>query len=475
VHPTQDKPDQGHPEIHAESDSSSAQSDISVNESPVMNCEPDNSKAEPDSDITPKQEQENAEREPQDENHVVKDHTEAEPADESPLANAESEQVDEDHLSPAEPEVPPSREIPPARVLPPQVVIEQPRAAMSRRALNQPAWKTEKAWSAVIEPPKPAQPDPEIVVLEKRIDALVLSVQNLDRQIESQSQLRDELRRAVGCSEPSSIQPVRVAIPTELLETGQRMNAPPPPPSSSSESSSRFVVECEKRRDVPLGLQIAFDKDKRAFSIAEVKSAGCIPEWNRQARQPVQVGDFIVEVNTVRNDVDAMLTELRSSRIRLVIERPDRPMPPPPPRVVPPPAPPKPVATSCVNPNAWPRKSVEAYDEILTALANKKSETQPRTGIMKYGDVPVHVPDSTDGSFRCDLCRVSVPNEQKYVEHFKSAKHESQREQISTPDLWSKFRADNCQVFWYEHTVGMWSIDDPSYTGTGSHTIVSHR
>ena len=377
----------------------------------------------------------------------------------------------------------------------PQVVVEEeqqtvaaPKQVPSRRVLNQPAWKTDKSWGAMLAKPSVTTEDSEIRELERQIKALSASLEQLDRQIESKLKLRAELREQKVLVQPRPrFDPVRVRSPfSPALEP----NSPPPHPAvpiASSGKQRRFIVEFERRNEAPLGLRIGYDDKRESFFIAEVKTSGCVPEWNKTSKQPVEAGDHIVEINNVSRRPDAMISELKSAFVRLVVERGlaqgasltsfNNP-PPPPPMMNPSP---KPSSSSShsrqlkVDLSLWPKQSAEAYEEILTALRNRQGADQPRTGLMKYGDVPIKLVDGTGGMYLCDLCRVPCQGEKAYVSHFQSAKHDAQRGQIRTSDLWSRYEADNGEPYWYEHTIGVWSIDDPTTAGTSSHSLVSFR
>jgi hypothetical protein len=370
-----------------------------------------------------------------------------------------------------------------------QQTVEAPKQMSSRRALNQPAWKTEKAWGAILEKPSESMEESEIRELERQIKALSESLVQLDRQIELKLKLRAEMRaQQVHVQPRPRIDPVRVRSPFIQSLASHVHQAHPPVAIAPPGKQRRFIVEFERRNEAPLGLRIGYDDKRESFFIAEVKTSGCVPEWNRTSNQSVEAGDHIVEINNISRRPDAMISELKSPFVRLVVERvsaqgPSQssnliPPPPPPPMLIPSQTPSSSSSQSRpmkIDLSLWPKQSADAYEEILIALRNRNSADQPRTGLMKYGDVPIKLLDASGGVYVCDLCRVPCQGEKGYVAHFQSAKHDAQRGQIRTPDLWSRYDADNGEPYWYEHTIGVWSIDDPTTTGTGSHSLVSSR
>ena len=312
-------------------------------------------------------------------------------------------------------------------------------------------------------------------------------ISDLDRLLQTHSQEKNRFKTEIARLETRPT-PKRVVMSV----------SPDVPIRMVDPSVSRLVIDCHR----PLGLKISYSTDHCGYVVDEVKSAGCIPDWNKRSEPNVVAGDVIVEVNGVSGK--DMEEQFSCSRIELVIEKrpisasrssrqPVRSMPPPLPtpsaRPMPPPLPTPPVGwpsgprapslpsrsvgSRQITRSAWPSQSMEAYDEILEAFRNKSADNQPRTGIMKYSDVPVRVPDTADGCFRCEICRTTLGNEAEYVSHCRSQKHESFKERIASSDLWTRCVADYGLSYWYEHTMGVWSIDDPGRARTGSHTVIS--
>ena len=356
--------------------------------------------------------------------------------------------------------VPPPPPRPPAPVFLRASELDVSKPQVRGRVFTEPAWKTAGLLQA-----KEAKED--LSYLEKKVMEFGSSISDLDNMIQSRLRDREMLQREIADLESrGKPTPQTITLPPWLRGASQN----PSPvvsfsPTVQSVSSSQFIVECQRSSTEPLGLRLTFTQSTGQFIVDEVKDMGLVPMWNLTAKTPVCVGDTIVRVNNTSDPIK-MKAEFGALNIRMTIERSSTPkvtsaMPPPPPK------------GALVNRAAWPQRSIEVYDEILHALGNRSSRDQPRTGIMSSDDVPIKLPDNPDGSFRCSLCRVVLRNEQEYTTHMRSQKHEHQKEQIDSRDFWTKCNAEKGQTYWYENTIGLWSIDDPGGAGTGSHTVIS--
>jgi hypothetical protein len=336
-------------------------------------------------------------------------------------------------------------------------------APVRGRMFTKPAWLT-----AQLVPQDDTDVDSRAVKREQELDELeqqILSVKRevaeLDKLLSQKKQERDELRKHYAC----------------LIQTGYSNTTPPqgvsPMMPQTVLSPERLIVELEKQPNQPLGLSVGYESTY--FYVNEVKQEGCIPEWNR-ARQMVrdtsivERGDMIVEVNGIRADKESMTKEFKSSRIRLVINKPrpkmensaDSPQRPPPTLHH---------APRRIDVRNWPMESLEAYYEISDALTNRgHRDSVAKTGIMKFGDTPVRLPDE-DGVYTCQLCAARCSTESDWIRHFASSDHLRARDQRRGEDCWTQFSLENGN-YWYEHTMGFWSIDEPDARRTGNHTVI---
>ena len=330
------------------------------------------------------------------------------------------------------------------------VAAPPPPAAVRGRGFTQPAWKT-----ANLVAESKAKEEAELHDLERRVEEMRRRVSELDSLIDSKAKERDELHRQMtqrsGPPRPVS-QPPALTVP-----------APPVPERT-------FVVEVDRRDGTPIGLSVGFDEAGGCFVVSDVKSSGCIAAWNSRSKLQVRNGDRIAQVNGISRNRDLMTREFKSPLVQLVIDPVGQSRPPvgrPPAPQMPMPRTPEPAADKA----SWPRASLEAYQEIMGAL-NDRSNRAPRTGIMKYGDVPVRRPDLPSGSFTCQICETTTSGVQQYVDHMRSIKHENMKNLIQSSDVWTRCVTEDGRVYWYEHKIGFWSIDDPDSNGIGYHTVV---
>ena len=347
----------------------------------------------------------------------------------------------------------PAAQLMPARPPPPLAAspTSSPPPPMRGKVLTRPAWQT-----ANLAPPPP-QVD-ELDAMEREIDNVKREVAELESIIDSKRKRRDELRQMYA----------------DMIN--QRRNATPVPAAVGG------TVRVELQRaspTTPLGLSVGFDESRRCFIVNDVKQDGCVPDWNRgrlaQGLPTVQAGDAIVEVNGQSNGKDEMTREFRSPRIVLIVTKgvqaAEAPRPVgsarPSPRVA------TVAPTGRIDHNVWPQQSLEAYGEIVDALKNSgHPDSRPKTGIMKFGDVPVRLPDVGGTTYTCQLCGVSVAGERAWIEHFGSASHAASRQPIGGPDLWTRCALEDGMAYWYEHKIGFWSIDEPDRRRTTNHTVL---
>lgn len=281
----------------------------------------------------------------------------------------------------------------------------------------------------------------ELEEMERQIQQVKQEVGELEQIILQKKKQRDNLRKQYA----------------QLIQRPPAAPQVAPSPPLTRPAGISIVVELQKESAAPLGLSVGFDGS--GFYVNEVKAEGSVPEWNRQRLRAggsvVEKGDRIVEVNGVRGDKDAMTREFRCLRIRLVVLKGES------------------FTGSQVaqfDPNQWPAQSLEAYQEIMYGMRNSgHKDALPRTGIMKYGDVPVRLPDGADGSFSCSVCGRAVRD---WVKHFGSPDHVARRDAIQSDDYWTRYSVEGGGHYWYEHKIGFWSLDDPNRLRTGAHTVI---
>lgn len=327
------------------------------------------------------------------------------------------------------------KSVPVSRIVPPP-----PRG----KEYTRPAWETANLVSPAPSLAFRTSDDEELDRIEGDIDKVKQEINELEKMINSKRSQRDELREHYA----------------SLIKASASQKSPAAPPSDSKD---RFTVDLEKRGGLPLGLSVGYDESRGGFLVSEVKPEGVVPEWNQRNGTPkIKIGDLIMSVNGVTRNRNEMTKEFSSSRVVLVIEAFKSNTN----------AIPRPVRTVVCDISKYPSQSAEAYNEILDALKSS-NEGGPRTGIMRFGDIPIRFPDR-NGLFNCDVCRISgIRSDSEWIEHFKSNQHSINRATINSKDLWSKFSLDNTLMnhYWYEHKMGFWSVDDPGKNGTGSHTV----
>ena len=302
------------------------------------------------------------------------------------------------------------------------------------RMHTRPAWMTAELGNDTHEA--------ELEEMERQIQQVKQEVSELEQIILEKKRQRDDLRNQYA----------------QLIQRPPAAPQVAPSPPLTRPAGICFVVELQKESAAPLGLSVGYEGS--SFYVNEVKAEGCVPEWNRLRLRAggavVEKGDRIVEVNGVRGDKDAMTREFRCLRIRLVVLKGES------------------FSASQVvtqfNPNQWPAQSLEAYQEIIYGMRNSgHKDALPRTGIMKYGDVPVRLSDGADGSFSCTVCGTAVRN---WVKHFGSPDHVARRDAIQSNDFWTRYSVQGGGHYWYEHKMGFWSLDDPNRLRTGAHTVI---
>jgi hypothetical protein len=315
------------------------------------------------------------------------------------------------------------------------------------RVFTEPAWKTAQL--------VPSEPTDDLSQLERRLGELRSLISDLDGLFEQRLRERELLLREIKQLEARQRPlPERIPVPPWMRSVSQ--NARPPVPPSVS---SRFIVECERLSGESLGLKLRAIQAKRAYLVEAVKETGAVPRWNRTARLPVRTGCFILSVNGKEHTGEMHEELATSSFLRIVVEQPSTPF------VVPS------LKEQKINRSLWPVRSVEVHEEIIAAIRNRF----PKTGLMRCDDVPVRLPDEPDGSYRCAICQgVILRNEQEYVSHFRSQKHEAKKDRIQSNDFWTRCLTENGQCYWYEHVIGVWSTVDPSKLATGCHTVFNN-
>ena len=299
------------------------------------------------------------------------------------------------------------------------------------KSFTRPAWLTANLIQAA---PVKSLEEEEIERVEKEIEKVKCEISELEKVIVCKRALREELKGKYASSLSAQIPRV-----------------------------SRFSVDIERRGGLALGLSVGYDESRRGFLVSEVKSEGSVPLWNQRNRGAckVQVGDLIVSVNGIGGNREEMTREFKAIRVSLVIEPFKSNLN----------AVPRPLSSSGSSISSLSKfsaQSVEVYSEIMEAI---KCNEGPRTGLMRFGDIPIRVPDNASGLFHCDVCRICVRTSSEWIDHFISNQHGANREKISTPDLWSRYFLGEDIQYWYEHKMGFWSVDEPNRRGTGSHTV----
>merc|ERR1719245_820930 len=128
------------------------------------------------------------------------------------------------------------------------------------------------------------------------------------------------------CCKGDSATTTVAAVPDEAslaVKEPEELKITTEEPRPVEEAANReFSIQIRKvASSDKLGLDIVAHNNRTALRIKAVKP-GLIQKWNDDhPDQPVQLGDVIVEVNSVRGNSDKILEKVRDSTLELVIER----------------------------------------------------------------------------------------------------------------------------------------------------------
>mmetsp|Transcript_108117 Transcript_108117/g.304533 ORF Transcript_108117/g.304533 Transcript_108117/m.304533 type:complete len:147 (-) Transcript_108117:137-577(-) len=93
------------------------------------------------------------------------------------------------------------------------------------------------------------------------------------------------------------------------------------PVISKREDLQHYSICLEKRADVKLGIDVDVWEESNTLPILSICPGGLVDQWNMDHPEiQVRVGDHIVEVNDMREDVDKMMGRCKDDpvlRIRL--------------------------------------------------------------------------------------------------------------------------------------------------------------
>mmetsp|Transcript_115321 Transcript_115321/g.180160 ORF Transcript_115321/g.180160 Transcript_115321/m.180160 type:complete len:158 (+) Transcript_115321:71-544(+) len=108
-------------------------------------------------------------------------------------------------------------------------------------------------------------------------------------------------------------QPAAVAarnVPKEAAPVSQKKEAP----DTDKKSGAEFLVTLDKSNGTRLGVDV--DNQDGSTLLIESISAGLVQEWNdKNSDEQVKVGDRIIEVNGIRNDLIQLVDECKKDQM----------------------------------------------------------------------------------------------------------------------------------------------------------------
>jgi hypothetical protein len=138
--------------------------------------------------------------------------------------------------------------------------------------------------------------------------------------------------RAAALAEETEVLKQQIEVANTALNTvaaSVAANAPPSPQHMPTHSAAgQFSITLRKADDTSLGLSVTTNEESKVLIVERIVPGGAVESWNRQccgdatAERVVIVGDRIICVNGIENDVDKMLEACSTQRlVKLTVAR----------------------------------------------------------------------------------------------------------------------------------------------------------